>query len=246
VDAHAYALKELLGSGAFSDVYKVEKDKELFALKVYSTSFLVSAKDQRIKEERALAALAAAAASVPRIVEFIEVRYLSPSYSKILSLPGLVLALGTSILPARGGEAVEMTLFIHVLHALKTAHSLMIAHTDVKPDNMFLRDDEGGRKLMLGDWSSCSFVSEEARPFVFGTIGYVDCCSRDSSLYALDLIALVKSAHASYRSLRPPGEPAAIALHWTREFREGTIWAAAVQRAEACDYAALEDLFKSL
>jgi len=238
VNTEPYALKEFLGSGTFSNVYQVEKDNEQFVLKVFKSPSHDTLRDH---EERALKTLNTV--SVPRFIESRMVNYTNGA-----NLPSIFIQpVGKPIRPLRDGEiVVKMVMFVQVLDALKLAHSLNIVHTDVKPSNMFVFTEAGESKLMLNDWSSCIFLNEESLPRTLGTIGYVDKVDIHFGGYALDLIALVKSAYSCYRHISPPTEDAEATEYWAATFQEGTNWHVGVAHARSCDYDQLETFLRFL
>jgi len=240
VDTDPYTLKEYLGSGAFSNVYKVEKGESQFVLKVFKSA--THAETIRKREQKALMTLIDV--SVPRFIENFDVRY-----SNGISLPGIVIQpVGKPIRPVREGEVIKMTLFTQVLKALEKAHSLEIAHMDVKPNNILLYADaiSGESKLILSDWSSCLFIATENIPDKFGTIGYVDLSSTALGPYVLDLIALVKTFYSCLTSISPPSTEEAASLYWNSTFRVGTIWAKALNMAMELNYTELEEFIQSI
>jgi serine/threonine protein kinase len=233
-----YHIKDVLGSGAFSDVFRVEKAGEQFALKLFRNN------ESRLRDREKLFLQLLESASVPRYVQNLQV---SIKYSLAAPRCGIVIKpVGSPIRPVTGGEVVTMSLFCSAVNALEAAHTSdpPFAHTDVKPSNIFLFPNaEGGTELMLNDWSSSMYM-HEIRPRVFGTAGFVH--DDGGSLDILDLKALVKSAHACLTGLYPPDDCEATVGYWGAIFRQDSTWGDVYNLADAKDYEGIRSFFRRL
>ena len=142
-----YAVKEVIGTGGMSVVYKAEDTQEgrLVALKVLKEEFVREPKSRRrfLNESRAIAML-----SHENIVDVLDVNFEGDvQYIVMEYLEGPTLK---EYMVEHGALDVYDALHIveQILSALKHAHERGVVHRDIKPQNIILVDGNETVKVM--------------------------------------------------------------------------------------------------
>ena len=168
-----YAVKEVIGTGGMSVVYKAEDTQEgrLVALKVLKEEFVREPKSRRrfLNESRAIAML-----SHENIVDVLDVNFEGDvQYIVMEYLEGPTLK---EYMVEHGALDVYDALNIveQILSALKHAHERGVVHRDIKPQNIILVDGNETVKVMdfgiahVQNYSTIT-ISDKA----IGTVHYI-------------------------------------------------------------------------
>ena len=168
-----YAVKEVVGTGGMSIVYKAEDTQEgrLVALKVLKEEFVREPKSRRrfLNESRAIAML-----SHENIVDVLDVNFEGDvQYIVMEYLEGPTLK---EYMVEHGALDVYDALHIveQILSALKHAHERGVVHRDIKPQNIILVDGNETVKVMdfgiahVQNYSTIT-ISDKA----IGTVHYI-------------------------------------------------------------------------
>ena len=168
-----YAVKEVIGTGGMSIVYKAEDTQEgrLVALKVLKEEFVREPKSHRrfLNESRAIAML-----SHENIVDVLDVNFEGDvQYIVMEYLEGPTLK---EYMVEHGALDVYDALHIveQILSALKHAHERGVVHRDIKPQNIILVDGNETVKVMdfgiahVQNYSTIT-ISDKA----IGTVHYI-------------------------------------------------------------------------
>lgn len=168
-----YAVKEVIGTGGMSIVYKAEDTQEgrLVALKVLKEEFVREPKSRRrfLNESRAIAML-----SHENIVDVLDVNFEGDvQYIVMEYLEGPTLK---EYMVEHGALDVYDALHIveQILSALKHAHERGVVHRDIKPQNIILVDGNETVKVMdfgiahVQNYSTIT-ISDKA----IGTVHYI-------------------------------------------------------------------------
>ena len=168
-----YAVKEVIGTGGMSIVYKAEDTQEgrLVALKVLREEFVKEPKSRRrfLNESRAIAML-----SHENIVDVLDVNFEGDvQYIVMEYLEGPTLK---EYMTENGALDVYDALHIveQILSALKHAHERGVVHRDIKPQNIILIDGNETVKVMdfgiahVQNYSTIT-ISDKA----IGTVHYI-------------------------------------------------------------------------
>lgn len=138
---NGYVIKDFKGSGSFGTVYSCEKNEKIYAIKIFSFSFVFSefskGDDNRITRE--ITALKSVAH--PNVVSYIDdgeffdngVKYL---YVIMDYVDGQDLAHYIQTTSISSDEAI--TLFKEILSGVEAIHAQHIVHRDLKPANIYI------------------------------------------------------------------------------------------------------------
>ena len=140
---NGYKFIEVVGSGSFGTVYKVEKDGKIYAAKVFSESFVLKeykADRNRITNEIDALKIVDSDNLVKYYDDF---DYLLESGSKthIIIMEFVTGKKLTDIIDYIDNDDQLINLFKDILNAVKQLHSYGIIHRDLKPDNILMTDD---------------------------------------------------------------------------------------------------------
>jgi serine/threonine-protein kinase len=143
-----YRIVRRLGAGGWGTVYEAEHLQlgRRFAVKVLLPAF---ASDPMSVERMRVEARALGLLQSPHIVEACDFGYTEEG-RPFLVMPLLVGHTLSEELQQRGylppAEAIELVQ--QLLSGLEVAHRAGLVHRDIKPDNLFLCDDGGGRRVL--------------------------------------------------------------------------------------------------
>ena len=145
----------------------------------------------------------------------------------------VVSPVGREVLPMWGGCETDGRQFRVLVDVLEQAHSLGIAHRDVKPDNIFQGGDEG---IILNDWGSSCQIGE--RTMFVGSMPFCvdgpDIDGMHSPSAETDLKCLVRSVYAMQTTRYPPLN--GYEDFWNKRFFGGSIWSVALEDASNKNY----------
>lgn len=164
----AYQVEKLLGSGAFGDVYKVNGEGKMFALKILKLWEVVYKEQKELVGERFLHEYLAARTRSEYLVQthaFGEIDY-NPFFLMDFYPEGDL----RSHLGRLSPEEIRK-IGMDTLTGLRDLHADGIIHRDIKPDNVLLTAE---RKAMLTDFGVSAFVNHhikrQTRPNLFGNV----------------------------------------------------------------------------
>jgi len=140
---NGYKFIEVVGSGSFGTVYKVEKDGKIYAAKVFSESFVLKeykADRNRITNEIDALKIVDSDNLVKYYDDF---DYVLESGLKthIIIMEFVTGKKLTDIIDDIDNDDQLVNLFKDILNAVKQLHSYGIIHRDLKPDNILMTDD---------------------------------------------------------------------------------------------------------
>lgn len=234
-----WTVSDILGHGRFASVHRAKRHdmKDEVVLKVFAGS------DDSVRnaEYDALIALAKnGVRNVPVVLDRFDARSVGGKEYFFLA----VSPIGLTILPIVGGKHTHGGHWVVLVNVLQRAHEMDIAHRDVKPDNIFLHDND----VLLNDWGSSCKIGKRV-PFV-GTLAYCveppgeDGCHVPSA--SSDLRSLVRSVYSMLTMQFPPEEPEEIATFWQMRLRKDTLWQDLIQFANDANYIALKSALARL
>jgi len=166
-----YTLKDLLGTGAFSQVRLAESKEhpgELYAIKVIDKKALKGKEDSLENEIRVLRRL-----DHPNVVKLLEA-YESKSYVYLV----MELVTGGELfdrIVEKGSytEKDAADLIRQVLSAVAYMHSMGVVHRDLKPENLLYHSPEEDSKIMISDFGLSKMEDSGIMATACGTPGYV-------------------------------------------------------------------------
>jgi serine/threonine protein kinase len=144
LDLEGCTLVNGLGQGRFSSVFLGSKDAEQVVVKIFPST-LESAHDMVEMEATMLNALKrVGVANVPTFKWTLH----KAGFSALAVLP-----VGLPVLPCPTNARLTPSMMVALVDVVKAAHVLGWVHRDIKPDNIFL-DQNDLTKIVLNDWSS--------------------------------------------------------------------------------------------
>ncbi len=163
-----YTVEKLLGSGAFGDVYKVNREGKLYAMKILKLWEVVYKEQKELVGERFLHEYLAARTPSEYLVHthaFGEIEH-NPFFLMDFYPDGdLRSHLGRLSSDKIGKIGMD------ALRGLRDLHADGIVHRDMKPDNVLLTGDG---KALLTDFGVSAFVNHhikrQTRPNLFGNV----------------------------------------------------------------------------
>jgi len=166
-----YTLKDLLGTGAFSQVRLAESKEhpgELYAIKVIDKKALKGKEDSLENEIRVLRRL-----DHPNVVKLLEA-YESKSYVYLV----MELVTGGELfdrIVEKGSytEKDAADLIKQVLSAVAYMHDSGVVHRDLKPENLLYASPEDDSKIMISDFGLSKMEDSGIMATACGTPGYV-------------------------------------------------------------------------
>lgn len=140
---NGYNFLEVVGSGSFGTVYKVEKDNNIYAAKVFSESFVLSEyKNDRNRITNEIDTLKMV--NSDNLVKYYDdFEYVIESGLKthIIIMEFVTGKKITDAIENIEDEKQLVDLFKNILNAVKQLHSYGIIHRDLKPDNILITSD---------------------------------------------------------------------------------------------------------
>lgn len=166
-----YILKDVLGTGAFSQVRLAESKEhagELYAIKVIDKKALKGKEDSLENEIRVLRRL-----DHPNVVKLLEA-YESKSYVYLV----MELVTGGELfdrIVEKGSytEKDAADLIRQVLSAVAYMHSSGVVHRDLKPENLLYHSPDEDSKIMISDFGLSKMEDSGIMATACGTPGYV-------------------------------------------------------------------------
>ena len=160
----------------------------------------------------------------------------------------VVTPVGTPVLPCSiHNNLVSPRMIVALLHVIRKAHDLGWIHRDIKPDNIYF-DSFNPRRIILNDWSSAVKAGIECD--YVGTIVFGDppnILGKHVPTPILDLRSLARTAFCLSKQHRPlvDDDFDAVAQYWNEVKRDYSLFALAMDLADAGNYDALENLFRT-
>ena len=233
-------LKSVLGRGGSAVVYEAnitEHKNGDFTERALVKIFEDSSLDSRVCEATALAELAKAdVKNVPRLV----CKGLGTSYYHNSKEPienALVIKpVASPVLPVADSKLVRGKHLSQLIEVLKQAHEAGLQHQDVKPENVFLDNDN----VNLNDWgSSCPLKINS--PWE-GTLGFCDPPDFEAEGKVRDLRSAVRTAWCLTRNQFPSHEES----FWDFfESGDESVWQKAWEFANQTEHSKLAALLRT-
>mmetsp|Transcript_26994 Transcript_26994/g.64447 ORF Transcript_26994/g.64447 Transcript_26994/m.64447 type:complete len:510 (+) Transcript_26994:94-1623(+) len=169
---HDYSLDEKLNSGSYGTVYTTTnyKSRDEYAVKVVDRSKLKEKDDKATFRE---IGIMKDIVDLPNVVRLVDV-YVVPEYFYIVQVY------------ARGGDVFDRLamrvsytekdgrdLSIILLETMLAMHERKIAHRDMKPENLLLKDNLDDTKILLADFGFAKYCSDEGLKTRCGTPAFV-------------------------------------------------------------------------
>ena len=234
LDVPGWQIESGLGKGRFSSVYSCRRSRtdEVCVMKVFraETTHLAMTEKSILTELNGI--------NVENIPVFRDL------YSRSGDLTALVVTpVGTPVLPC----SIPPGMIVAILHVIRKAHGLGWIHRDIKPDNIYF-DSFNPRRIILNDWSSAVKAGIECD--YIGTIIFGDppnIRGKHVPTSILDLRSLARTAFCLSKQHRPlvDDDFDAVAQYWNEVKRDYSLFAIAMDLADAGDYDALEIFFRT-
>lgn len=140
---NGYSFLEVVGSGNFGTVYKVEKDANIYAAKVFSESFVLKEyKNDRNRITNEIDALKIVNSdNLVKYYDDFDYTLESGLKTHIIIMEFVTGKKITDIIEEIDDEKQLVVLFKDILNAVKQLHSYGIIHRDLKPDNILITND---------------------------------------------------------------------------------------------------------
>jgi len=166
-----YTLKDVLGTGAFSQVRLAESKEspgDLYAIKVIDKKALKGKEDSLENEIRVLRRL-----HHPNIVELLEVHEDKTKVYLVMELVTGGELFDRIVEKGSYTEKDAADLIKQVLSAVAYMHSSGVVHRDLKPENLLYHSPDEDSKIMISDFGLSKMEDSGIMATACGTPGYV-------------------------------------------------------------------------
>jgi len=166
-----YTMKDVLGTGAFSQVRLAESKEQpgrLFAIKVIDKKALKGKEDSLENEIRVLRRL-----HHPNIVELLEVHEEKTRVYLVMELVTGGELFDRIVEKGSYTEKDAADLIKQVLSAVAYMHSEGVVHRDLKPENLLYHSSDEDSKIMISDFGLSKMEDSGIMATACGTPGYV-------------------------------------------------------------------------
>ncbi|BES90493.1 Calcium calmodulin-dependent protein kinase [Nesidiocoris tenuis] len=166
-----YSLKELLGTGAFSEVRLVErrdKPNEMYAVKIIDKKALKGKEDSLENEIKVLRRL-----THPNIVQLLETFEDKQKVYLIMELVTGGELFDRIVEKGSYTEKDASDLMRQVLEAVNYMHEQGVVHRDLKPENLLYYSPDEDSKIMISDFGLSKMEDSGIMATACGTPGYV-------------------------------------------------------------------------
>ncbi|XP_065217888.1 calcium/calmodulin-dependent protein kinase type 1 isoform X2 [Planococcus citri] len=166
-----YELKELLGTGAFSEVRLAESKEnpgEMYAVKIIDKKALKGKEDSLENEIRVLRRL-----THPNIVQLLETYEDKNKYYLVMELVTGGELFDRIVAKGSYTEKDASDLIRQVLEAVNYMHEQGVVHRDLKPENLLYYSPDDDSKIMISDFGLSKMEESGIMATACGTPGYV-------------------------------------------------------------------------
>lgn len=166
-----YVLKEMLGTGAFSEVRLAEsKDKpgQMFAVKIIDKKALKGKEDSLENEIKVLRRL-----THPNIVQLLETFEDKQKFYLIMELVTGGELFDRIVEKGSYTEKDASGLIRQILEAVDYMHEQGVVHRDLKPENLLYYSPDEDSKIMISDFGLSKMEDSGIMETACGTPGYV-------------------------------------------------------------------------
>ncbi len=169
-----YTFLSFLDEGGFGSVYKVKKDGNLFAIKIFREAYILDefrkGKDNRIAREIGIMQKV----NHPSLVKYIEHFSL-----EVLNVPQIFLVM-EFIEGEKLGDKIKSRsvqdpagIMAKIFSGVNALHKANIIHRDLKPDNIFVQNDDEIKILDYGLSKLIDYTSITSTGNILGTFAYM-------------------------------------------------------------------------
>lgn len=166
-----YILKDVLGTGAFSQVRLAESKEspgDLYAIKVIDKKALKGKEDSLENEIRVLRRL-----DHPNVVKLLEAYESKSSVYLVMELVTGGELFDRIVEKGSYTEKDAADLIKQVLSAVAYMHSMGVVHRDLKPENLLYHSPDEDSKIMISDFGLSKMEDSGIMATACGTPGYV-------------------------------------------------------------------------
>lgn len=217
-----YEVVNYLGSGLTSLVFEVKSTEsgKKYTAKIAKDEFNLE------KEEMNLKMIASEETLKNNICHVHAMAATTTSKQALILWP-----VGYRVVPLKNGHFIHGGHIKQLTYLISTLHKRGFAHRDIKPQNMYVYDDN----IILNDFGSCQPLSFTG-PWE-GTKEYGDCPSESTETYTLvqaDLRSLVRACFVMITGEEPPPKEG-YKQFWDHVFSRDTVWSEALRLASSAE-----------
>lgn len=171
---NGYKFIDFLGEGGFGSVYKVEKEGQNFAIKIFREAYVLNefrkGEDNRITREIAV---------MQKVHHPFLVKYVEHFFEEVLNVSQIFLVMeyitGETLRKKIEKSTVmnAESIFLQILEGLRALHNENIIHRDLKPENIIFQTNGEIKILDYGLAKLIDFTSITSTGNILGTFAYM-------------------------------------------------------------------------